>query len=110
MLDDNRSETVIEELRRRALGARAGERLPSVRELCRRHRASPLTVQRAISRLTAEGLVEARPGKGTFAAASRTPVEGGLDWQLVAVPQGGASDPLLRLLSPPSPGTVPLAV
>ncbi len=50
------------------------------------------------------------PGKGTFAAARRATVEGDLDWQLVAVPQGGASDRLVRLLSPPAPGTIPLAV
>ena len=39
-----------------------GERLPSVRELMARHRASPVTVQRAIAALAAEGVLEPRPG------------------------------------------------
>ena len=33
-----------------------------------RHRAGPVTVQRALRRLVAEGLVEARPGRGSFVA------------------------------------------
>ena len=46
-----------------------GARLPSVRELMREHGASPVTVQRAIAALAAEGLVVPRPGRGTFVAA-----------------------------------------
>ena len=46
-----------------------GDRLPSVRELMARHRAGPATVQQAIATLAARGLVEARPGRGTFVAA-----------------------------------------
>ena len=46
-----------------------GARLPSVRELMREHGASPVTVQRAIAGLAAEGLVTPRPGRGTFVAA-----------------------------------------
>ena len=48
-----------------------GARLPSVRELMRAHAASPVTVQRAIAALAAEGLVTPRPGRGTFVAAPR---------------------------------------
>ena len=50
-----------------------GDRLPSVRELMARHRAGPATVQRAIAALSARGLVEARPGRGTFVAARAAP-------------------------------------
>ena len=46
-----------------------GARLPSVRELMREHGASPVTVQRAIASLAAEGVVVPRPGRGTFVAA-----------------------------------------
>lgn len=63
-----------------------GARLPGVRELMADHRASPVTVQRAIGRLAAEGLVEARPGRGTFVAArpaGRTGAD--LSWQEVAL-------------------------
>ena len=48
-----------------------GARLPSVRELAARHRASPVTVTQAIARLAAEGVVEPRPGRGTFVARGR---------------------------------------
>jgi DNA-binding transcriptional MocR family regulator len=73
MSQDNAS-AILAELRAAALDADAGARLPSVRELARRHRASPVTVQRALSRLTAEGLVEPRPGRGTFVAPRLAPV------------------------------------
>ena len=67
-------------------GADPGTRLPSVRELTLRHQASPVTVTEGIRRLVAEGLIEARPGKGTFVAARpavrRAP---DLSWQTVAL-------------------------
>ena len=68
MPDDNAENRVIQDLRAAAAGTSPGERLPSVRELMARHRASPVTVQRAIAALAAEGLVEPRPGRGTFVA------------------------------------------
>ncbi len=64
-----------------------GSRLPSVRELVASHRASPVTVQRALTRLAAAGLVEPRPGRGTFVAArpgaASAPAD--LSWQEVAL-------------------------
>lgn len=70
MTEDNAEGRVIAELRRVVGGATPGTRLPSVRELMGRHRASPLTVQRAVARLAAEGLVDPRPGRGTYVAAA----------------------------------------
>lgn len=95
-----------------------GSRLPSVRELTARHRASPVTVQRAITRLAAEGVVDPRPGSGTFVA--ERPPRGGdggttagpadLSWQEVALGGRGADagglDELLRL---PAPGEIALS-
>ncbi|MFL5843081.1 MAG: PLP-dependent aminotransferase family protein [Solirubrobacteraceae bacterium] len=63
-------------------------RLPSVRELMREHAASPVTVQRAIAQLSAEGLVVPRPGAGTFVAPAAVAPGGGepdLGWQEVAL-------------------------
>ncbi len=78
-----------------------------------KHRASPTTVQRAMSRLAAEGVVEPRPGVGTFvpqstAAPSPAP---DLSWQQVALGAGrrvdaGGLDVLLAL---PRPGAIPLS-
>jgi DNA-binding transcriptional MocR family regulator len=60
-----------------------------------RHRASPVTVQRALARLAGEGLVVPRPGRGTFVAERAAPAAGpggaalprapDLDWQEVAL-------------------------
>ena len=58
-----------------------GSRLPSVRTLTRRHKASAATVQRAIALLSREGLVDPHPGRGTF--VSPPPV---------ASPDGGVAD------------------
>jgi DNA-binding transcriptional MocR family regulator len=85
-----------------------------------RHRASPVTVQRALARLAGEGLVVPRPGRGTFVAeAPPRPAAGGaahprapdLDWQEVAL----ADRPPLpaawldQLLAMPPADAVPLS-
>ena len=63
----------------------AGARLPSTRVLVAEHAASPLTVQRAVQRLADEGLVETRPGTGTFVAPrfERRPADH--SWQTTAL-------------------------
>jgi len=45
---------------------RAGDLLPSVRELAGRHRINPATVTQAYRALEVEGFVELRQGAGTF--------------------------------------------
>src|SRR5881227_1848355 len=88
MIDDNTDNRVIEDVRTAARALPPGSRLPSVRELMARHRASPVTVQRALSRLAGEGLVVPRPGRGTF-VADRSPATAArapdLGWQEVAL-------------------------
>jgi len=92
----------------------SGERLPSVRELMARHRAGPVTVQRAVQRLVAEGLVEARPGRGSFVAARDADLSSDrpapdYGWQSVALGERTVSaDGLGELLAVPRAGTVPL--
>jgi DNA-binding transcriptional MocR family regulator len=48
---------------------RAGERLPSVRQACRIHDISPVTVTQAYYLLESRGLIEARPRSGYFVRA-----------------------------------------
>jgi GntR family transcriptional regulator len=52
---------------------RAGDRLPSVREVVNQITINPNTVHRAYRELEHEGVVEARPGLGTYVAATPTP-------------------------------------
>jgi GntR family transcriptional regulator len=48
---------------------RPGDEFPSVRVLSRELRINPNTGQKVVATLTAEGLLEVRPGIGTFVAA-----------------------------------------
>jgi DNA-binding transcriptional MocR family regulator len=120
MTDDNASggttATVLDrELRDLVAGAAPGTRLPSVRALMARHRTSPVTVQRAIARLTEEGLVEPRPGRGTFvagrpasAAAEAAP---DLSWQALALGERATDSALLyEHLAVPRPDALALTV
>lgn len=76
--------------------APSGAQLPSSRALSAQHGASPVTVAKAVRHLAAHGLVETRPGVGTFVRVVRTarPVDHG--WQTAAL---GASRRRLADLS-----------
>jgi GntR family transcriptional regulator len=52
---------------------REGSQLPTEVELCERYRASRNTVRDAIKRLTGKGLIETRPGQGTFVTRKADP-------------------------------------
>ncbi|MDY7083757.1 MAG: PLP-dependent aminotransferase family protein [Actinomycetota bacterium] len=111
MNDGNAAGRVIQDLRERASSAPPGTRLPSVRELTARHQASPVTVAAAIRVLVREGLVEARPGQGTYVARrGRVEPRPDLSWQTVAL---GARRPgeaeLQALLATPPAGAIPLS-
>ena len=60
---------------------KAGRRLPTEAELCRRFHVSRQTVRRALQQLAQEGAVQSRQGSGTY-ATGRT---GGPDGRQVAV-------------------------
>jgi DNA-binding transcriptional MocR family regulator len=112
MSDDNAFGKVAQDLRATVAVATPGARLPSVRELMARHRAGPQTVQRAIASLAQEGLVEPRPGRGTFVAtpAEEPAATPDLGWQALAlgeaVPDAGGLHAHLRL---PPPGAIALS-
>src|SRR5690606_28973346 len=50
---------------------RAGERLPSIRKLCRQERVSVASAMQAMSLLEAKGAVEIRPQSGCFVRPRR---------------------------------------
>jgi DNA-binding transcriptional MocR family regulator len=112
MVEDNTASRVIEDVRTAARALPPGSRLPSVRELMARHRASPVTVQRAISRLAQEGLVVPRPGRGTFVADRPAVADDApdLSWQAVALgARRGDSEGLDELLELPPSGAIALS-
>ncbi|MEO3788734.1 PLP-dependent aminotransferase family protein [Nonomuraea sp. B10E15] len=88
-----------------------GARLPSSREIMRRHNVSPVTVSRAIGQLAAEGRVVTRPGSGAFVAhpAPRGEDPADFSWQTVALGDRVVDEgPVAELLGVAAEGVVPL--
>src|SRR5579859_3430960 len=105
-------ERLNRELRREVLALGRGARLPSVRELSRRHRVSPVTVAAAIAPLAAEGVVVTRPGSGTFVVepVAANGGAGDFSWQPVALGPAVVDSNQLELLTRGGgEGTIPLA-
>jgi len=115
MPDDNAVDRVTQALRAVVAERDPGDRLPSVRELMAAERASPVTVQRAVARLAGEGLVEPRPGRGTFVAAAAGPPLPAADrapdlsWQSVALGARVDDAALQELVALPPAGAIPLS-
>ncbi|MEV6237912.1 PLP-dependent aminotransferase family protein [Lentzea sp. NPDC051838] len=110
MNEDNAAVRVIEDLRATALEGRAGDRMPSVRDLMSKHKASPSTVQQAIQHLAAQGLVEVRPGRGSYIAQKTKVTNQDLSWQAVALGEGRPGEDLVaNLVAVPKPEVIPLS-
>jgi len=84
---DNSNARVTQHLRSLAQGQPPGSRLPSVRALMAELRVSPVTVQQVLDSLAREGVLDARPGQGTFVASRPTKDERPCDlaWQSLAL-------------------------
>ncbi|NRN63611.1 Arginine--pyruvate transaminase AruH [Kibdelosporangium sp. 4NS15] len=82
-----------------------------MRELMARHKASPVTVQQAIRRMAGEGLVEVRPGRGSYVAARPAPARApDLSWQSVALGPGRPGEELVSsLIAVPRPEVLQLS-
>ncbi|MDJ0334877.1 PLP-dependent aminotransferase family protein [Salinibacterium sp. G-O1] len=95
-MDKSSTERIVAGLRSWMLTAPPGSQLPPNRALMAEYGASPVTVQKAMRQLSTLGLVEARPGVGTFVRAVRLarPVDYG--WQTAAL---GSPQARLSLLS-----------
>jgi DNA-binding transcriptional MocR family regulator len=116
MKTNNRDDTVTQHLRTLAAQKAAGTRLPSVRELMQKFRVSPVTVHKALTQLAHQGLLEARPGQGTF-VATKTPPEStfalrpaDLAWQALALgPRRASAEAIGSLLRIPHDRVIGLA-
>ena len=85
MSEDSSPERLATHLRGLARDLPAGGRLPSTRTIAARWGASPVTVQRAVRILVAEGLVETRPGAGNFIRHARPAARADYGWQTTAL-------------------------
>lgn len=84
-MNNDSSWRIVLALREWISGAAPGARLPSTRQLVAEYQASPVTVQKALQALTAQGLIESRPGVGTFVRAVRTARPSDFGWQTAAL-------------------------
>lgn len=84
-MDNDSSDRIAVALRSWIREAPAGAQLPSSRALVAEYAASPVTVQKALRRLAAEGLVESRPGVGSFVRAVRPSRGADFGWQTAAL-------------------------
>jgi DNA-binding transcriptional MocR family regulator len=84
-MNNDSTERIVTGLRVWIRDAPAGAQLPSSRALVAEYAASPVTVQKALRRLGAEGLVEARPGIGTFVRSVRPSRGADFGWQTAAL-------------------------
>jgi DNA-binding transcriptional MocR family regulator len=105
-------ERVTQHLKALAAAAPPGARLPSVRALMRELGVSPVTVQHALDRLAREGLIEARPGLGTFVARGKeeaAPARADYAWQSAALgPARFSLRGLAGMMSTPPSGALQL--
>lgn len=99
-------EQIAEQIKVRILNGdlKDGDQLPTERELAERFGVSRVVVREAMKTLAQNGLVEIRPGRGTFVVsdASRA-VKDSLDW-MIRVGQAGTFANLIQareLLEPP---------
>ncbi|MCR2817362.1 PLP-dependent aminotransferase family protein [Microbacterium sp. zg.Y1090] len=92
-MNDSSSARIAADLAAWLASAPPGARLPSTRELAARHAASPVTVQSALRSLTARGLIETRPGVGTFVAAARRARPQDYSWQTGSLGAAGQALP-----------------
>jgi DNA-binding transcriptional MocR family regulator len=84
-MSDDSSSRIVAGLREWIAAAAPGAKLPSTRVLVARYGASPVTVQKALRTLAAQGMVESRPGVGTFVRTVRVARPNDYGWQTAAL-------------------------
>lgn len=84
-MNNDSSSPIVQALRAWITNSAPGARLPSTREIAAEHGAGPVTVQRALKTLSSQGLIETRPGVGTFVRAARPARSVDYGWQSAAL-------------------------
>lgn len=84
-MSEDSTSRIVADLRDWIATAPPGAQLPSTRALVARYSASPVTVQKALRTLTAQGAVESRPGVGTFVRTIRAAHPADYGWQTAAL-------------------------
>jgi DNA-binding transcriptional MocR family regulator len=105
-MDHGSSSKIAAALRDWITTAPPGARLPSTRSLVAEHQASPVTVQKALRHLTSQGLIESRPGVGTFVRAVRTARSADYGWQTAALGSRPALTPPISTAMRTAPNDV----
>ncbi|ABM08418.1 PLP-dependent aminotransferase family protein [Paenarthrobacter aurescens] len=93
-MNHDSSSRIVSRVKEWIAGAAPGAKLPSTRQLVAEYQASPVTVQKALRTLTAQGLIESRPGVGTFVRAYRTARPSDYGWQTAALRAAQTARPL----------------
>src|SRR5690606_15355242 len=107
LMDDDSTSRLVRSLRAWIAAAPPGARVPSNRALTAEHGVSPVTVQKAMRHLVTLGLVESRPGVGTFVRAVRTARPADYGWQTTAL---GAPPARVQALSATQRAIAPDAI
>ncbi len=94
-MDDDSGSRIARELRAWIATAPPGARLPPTRALAARHQAGPVTVQKALRTLAGQGLIETRPGVGTFVRAVHAARPADYGWQTAALGTSSAVSPTM---------------
>lgn len=84
-MSDDSSSRIAVRLKEWIAGAPPGSRLPSTRELVSQYQASPVTIQKVLRKLGSEGLIESRPGVGTFVRIAPSARPSDFSWQTAAL-------------------------
>lgn len=84
-MNQDSTDRILSALRAWIASAPPGAQVPSNRTLVAEHGVSPVTVQKAMRTLSALGLVESRPGVGTFVRSARTARPTDYSWQTTAL-------------------------
>ncbi|WP_080627943.1 PLP-dependent aminotransferase family protein [Mycolicibacterium smegmatis] len=94
-MDNDSTARIVRGLRQWIVGAPPGAQLPSNRALVAQYGASPVTVASAMRTLRGLGLIETRPGVGTFVRATRSSRSPDYAWQTAALGSPRARIPVL---------------